>query len=394
MDYQYYNQLFKHQLLPLAYLDLDLFDKNILEIKKRCSKGTIRIASKSLRCRFALERILNSGIPYQGIMTFSPWESVWLSENGFDNLLIGYPTVNRAALEAICIATANRKEIIPMVDCIQHLDIIQEIAKKNEVVQPVCIDVDMSSDFPGVHFGVYRSSITNLNTFKKFLDTAITYPNIRIVGIMGYEAQIAGIGTKTPTEKIKSNVIKVLKYISIKELAKRRADCVNYAITKGVQLDFVNGGGTGSMETTLSEDCVTEVTVGSGFYSPALFDDYEDFHHLPAVGFACEITRLPAKNIFTCSGGGYIASGGISVSKQPKPYLPKGIELFENEGAGEVQTPVKYSGKIPLNIGDTILFRHAKAGEICERFNALHIISEGKIKTTVETYRGENKCFL
>lgn len=394
MEYQYYNQIFKHQPLPLAYLDLDLLDKNIGDIKKRCAKGTIRIASKSLRCRFALQRILESGSPYQGIMTFSPQESIWLSECGFDDILIGYPTIHKASLDMICKATENKKKIIPMVDSLEHIQIIQEIAKNNNVVQPVCIDIDMSSDFPGIHFGVYRSSITNVSLFKKFFDAAMTYPNIRIAGIMGYEAQIAGIGTNTSSEKIKSNIIKILKGISIKELAKRRAACVDYAHSKGIELDFVNGGGTGSMETTLQEACVTEVTVGSGFYSPALFDYYDNFHHLPAVGYACEITRLPAKNIYTCSGGGYIASGSVGISKQPKPYLPQGIELLENEGAGEVQTPVKYSGNIALSLGDTILFRHAKAGELCERFNDLHIISNGKVLKKVETYRGENKCFL
>jgi D-serine deaminase-like pyridoxal phosphate-dependent protein len=98
--------------------------------------------------------------------------------------------------------------------------------------------------------------------------------------------------------------------------------------------------------------------------------------------------------MFTAMGGGYIASGGIGLSKQPTPYLPKGFFLIQNEGCGEVQTPITYNGKEKLSIGDTILFRHAKAGELCERFNALHIVSNGKIVETTPTFRGEGKCFV
>jgi D-serine deaminase-like pyridoxal phosphate-dependent protein len=159
-------------------------------------------------------------------------------------------------------------------------------------------------------------------------------------------------------------------------------------------LDLVNAGGTGSIESSMKETWVTEITVGSGFYSPALFDYYEHFKHQPAVGFAVQIVRQPKENYFTCLGGGYIASGTVGIDKQPKPYLPDGIKLTDNEGTGEVQTPFKYKGSEKINIGDAILFRHSKAGELCERFNELHLISNGKITNIIPTYRGQGKCFL
>jgi D-serine deaminase-like pyridoxal phosphate-dependent protein len=68
--------------------------------------------------------------------------------------------------------------------------------------------------------------------------------------------------------------------------------------------------------------------------------------------------------------------------------------LTKNEGAGEVQTPVKYSGTEKINIGDPLFFRHSKAGELCERFNFLHLVSQGKITNIVPTYRGESMCFV
>lgn len=159
-------------------------------------------------------------------------------------------------------------------------------------------------------------------------------------------------------------------------------------------LRFVNGGGTGSMESTCAEDRVTEVTVGSGFYHSHLFDHYSNFKGKPAAGFAVGISRKPKRKMYTCLGGGYIASGSSDKDKAPEPYLPKGCELVEQEGAGEVQTPITYSGKEQLELGDPIFFRHSKAGELCERFNELLLIRNGKVHSRIPTYRGEGKSFL
>ncbi|MBV9615395.1 MAG: amino acid deaminase/aldolase, partial [Ktedonobacteraceae bacterium] len=164
--------------------------------------------------------------------------------------------------------------------------------------------------------------------------------------------------------------------------------------TYGETLRFVNGGGTGSIATTALEDSVTEITVGSGFYAPLLFDYYQNFHYQPAAGFAIEIVRHPQPTIYTCSGGGYIASGASGREKLPKPYLPAGAALDPLEGAGEVQTPVRYKGPIQLQMGNPIFLRHSKAGELCERFTHLLLVSHGAIVDEVTTYRGEGQCFI
>ena len=46
-----------------------------------------------------------------------------------------------------------------------------------------------------------------------------------------------------------------------------------------------------------------------------------------------------------------------------------------------------------LRLGERVWFRHAKAGEYCERFNELHLIRRGEVVETVPTYRGEGKNF-
>src|SRR5258708_38713704 len=105
------------------------------------------------------------------------------------------------------------------------------------------------------------------------------------------------------------------------------------------------------MDSPRKEDVVTEITVGSAFFSPALFDNYRDFRYQPAAGYAIEIVRRPQPHIYTCLGGGSIASGSLGSEKQPQPYLPPGANLDANEGAGDVQTPIHYSAPVALNIG-------------------------------------------
>lgn len=392
--YEYYKNLLKDEKFPLAFADLDLLDQNISDIKKRVGNKKIRVASKSIRSRYMLDYILKSDSIFQGLMTFTAREALTLMELGFDDILMGYPVADARDIEDFCLATQSGKQAVLMVDCVQHFEWIEAQAKKHGVVQPVCIDVDMSSDYLSLHFGVYRSPITNVRKFRKLVDQAAQFPHIKIVGLMGYEAQIAGVGDESPYQGVKNHVIKLLKRISIKEIEKRRTACVKYLIQKGYTPTLVNGGGTGSIDSTKQEEHVTEITVGSGFYSPALFDYYEDFKFVPAVGYAVQIVRSPQKGMFTALGGGYVASGSISLDKQPKPYLPHGVKLTENEGTGEVQTPFEYQGKDSLSLGDPVFFRHSKAGELCERFTHLHLIQSGKIVGQAPTYRGEGWCFL
>jgi D-serine deaminase-like pyridoxal phosphate-dependent protein len=392
--YEYYKSIFKGKDLPLAYIDLDLLDINIQAIAARAGKLPVRIASKSIRCMWVLNYILKNNPIYQGIMCFTGKEALALSEQGFDDLLMGYPIVSEQDIRGICRATAAGKKIILMVDCIEHFELIEKIAASEKVSQPVCIDIDMSSDFPGVHFGVYRSPLTSVQKFKTLVDQIDRFKHVKLEGIMGYEAQIAGVGDNSPYMGIKNTAIRWMKKKSIKELSNRRKECYDYLISKGYPLKLVNGGGTGSIESTKLESWVTEVTVGSGFYSPTLFDYYENFKHLPAAGFALEIVRSPKPGMYTALGGGYIASGSVGPEKQPHPFLPAGIHLTANEGAGEVQTPFTNTGNVNLGIGDVVLFRHSKAGELCERFNQLHLVRKGTIAEIVPTYRGQGFCFL
>ncbi len=384
-SYQEYKNITEGISTPSLFLDLDAFKNNIAWINKHSSQKKIRIATKSIRSKEILRRILSTNDHFEGLMTFDLREALWLREEGFKNILMGYPTHD---IETLNEYAKKPDEITLMVDLVEHLVLLQELAQKHQSVMDICIDIDLSLELPTLRFGVYRSSLNSIKKLKAFLNELKKCPRLNLVGLMGYEAQIAGVMDKN------SIGIKILKKISHRKLASFRKECVELIKNEGYRLQFINGGGTGSLFETGKENCVTEITVGSGLYAPVLFDYYQKLKLSPALFFSLPIVRKPLSNIYTCFGGGYIASGATQKIKGPTPYLPLGMKLLPFEGGGEVQTPIQYNGNETLNVGDSVFFRHAKAGEICERFDKIILIENGIISGKVKTYRGEGKTFV
>ncbi|GER90581.1 amino acid aldolase [Dictyobacter vulcani] len=328
-------------------------------------------------------------------MCFTAREAIYLASLGFQDLLVGYPTWHAEDISAVARAIAEGAQITLMIDSVDHIQQIETIASQQEVCIPVCLDLDMALSLPGLHFGVWRSPLRTLEQIRPVLNSIVAAPHVALAGIMGYEAQVAGVGDQYPKSAAKNRLVRYLKQRSIREVAARRTATLKLIESYHLPaLRFVNGGGTGSLHTTRAEAGVTEITVGSGFYAPALFDNYRDFRYQAAAGFAIEIVRQAHRGIYTCLGGGYIASGAVGRDKQPQPYLPTGARLDPLEGAGEVQTPVHYPGPLKLKPGDPIFLRHSKAGELCERFKTLLLVSNGTINEEIPTYRGDGQCFL
>ena len=378
---------------PSLLLDLVAFDENCRQIANQANGKMIRVATKSIRSIPVLKRILQSDPVYQGLMSFSPHEAIFLAKKGFTDILLGYPCTDKKALIEISKINLSEKQIILMVDSLYQLDLLEAITKETSGMFYLCIDIDMSTTFGNLHFGVRRSPLKTEKDVLELAEKIKESSSLQLLGIMGYEAQIAGVGDHIPSQYWKNKLISFLKKKSLPKIEARRINIVRALEDAGFSISLVNGGGTGSLQTTTKENCITEVTVGSGFYSPLLFDYYQDFSYKPALHFALPVVRKPTPNIYTCLGGGYIASGAIGKDKVPQPVYPRGGKLLPLEGAGEVQTPVYFEKEI-LEIGDVIVFRAAKAGEICERFNDIVLIENQKIVDNYKTYRGEGVSFL
>ncbi|CAA9479129.1 MAG: L-gulono-1,4-lactone oxidase, partial [uncultured Solirubrobacteraceae bacterium] len=221
----------------------------------------------------------------------------------------------------------------------------------------------------------------------------VARPGFRLVALMAYESQIAGVGDKPPGPKARALAIRGMQAASGRELARRRLAIVR-AVRGVADLELVNGGGTGSLERTASEAAVTEVAAGSGLYAPSLFSTSRAFTPKPAALFALPVVRRPGPGVATVLGGGYPASGAAGADRLVQPYLPHGLTLDKLEGGGEVQTPLLGDAADELRVGDVVFFRHAKAGELCERFDELHLVEGDRVVDTVPTYRGEGQTFL
>jgi D-serine deaminase-like pyridoxal phosphate-dependent protein len=388
---------------PFAIVDLDSFWHNAADMERRAAGKPIRLASKSVRCRALQERVLERP-GFRGTLAFTLPEALWLSEQGAKDVLVAYPTVDPKAL----LELVHRSESAPdahvslMVDSVAQLDLI-ESAFGTAAGAPVevCIDLDAGLWMLDgrVRLGAKRSPVHTPEQAAMLAREILARERLRLVGIMAYESQIAGLGDSPPGRRVRGATIRALKRRSARELAGRRAAVVA-AVQKelraaGTQpLRFVNGGGTGSLELTGAEPAITEIAAGSGLYGPTLFDAYSAFQPEPAALFALPVVRKPSGGIATVLGGGYLASGPADAARLPKPFLPAGLTLDKQEGAGEVQTPLMGVAARGLRVGDRVWFRHAKAGELCERFDRLHLIEGRRIVDEVATYRGEGKCFL
>ncbi len=438
---------------PFAVVDLDALWANAADMEARAAPKPIRLASKSVRCRTLQERVL-ARPGFAGTLAYTLPEALWLAGCGFRDILVAYPTADRRALRELALLTAQRPEtrIAIMVDSSAQIDLLDAVVGGQEgamadsalgdlegpmvgsaaraggpgdisygerapahsgrvglegaLARPpvrVCIELDAGLWALGgrVRIGAKRSPVHTPAQAAVLARAVVAREGVRLVGLMAYEAQIAGLGDAPSGSGIvgrwgsslRGHLIRLLQARSARELATRRALAVA-AVRSIAPLEFVNGGGTGSLHGTAREAAITEIAAGSGLYGPALFDAYRAFTPRPAALFALPIVRRPSPTVVTALGGGYLASGPSDSARLPRPYLPPGLRLDRQEGAGEVQTPLLGAPARTLALGDRVWMRHAKAGELCERFDRLYLIEGERIVDEVPTYRGEGQCFL
>ncbi|GAA1526452.1 amino acid deaminase/aldolase [Brevibacterium permense] len=401
---------------PTAVLDLDAFDANLDALAERARGLPIRLATKSLRVPAAIDRAL-AHPAFSGVLAFSVPEALFLHARGVRDIVIGYPSLDRASLSRMFAEAGACTNITLMIDSTDHLDIIDDVrenlaeagrksslagtspageganlAEAGAASVRVCIDVDSSyrpaESWLGdrVHIGARRSPIRDGRAAIALARQVAARPGFDLVGMMFYEGQIAG--TADAGRSVRQTIVRAMQKASIAELAERRA-AVIAAVREVADLEFVNGGGTGSFESSSVEGTLTELAAGSGLFSPGLFDGYTHFRHRPAAYFVTPVVRRPAPGWVTVFKGGFIASGVPGFDRLPTIAWPPGLEYSGLEGPGEVQTPLTGPGTESLRIGDLVWFRHAKAGELAEHFNEFLVVSGSTIIDTWSTYRGE-----
>jgi D-serine deaminase-like pyridoxal phosphate-dependent protein len=385
---------------PYGVVDLAAFDANADSLADRAAGKPLRVATKSVRSRDLVRRVLDRP-GWRGVMAYSLAEAIWLVRSGVTrDALVGYPTADRASLAALAADDDLAAAVTLMIDDPAQLDLVDRIAAPDRrPILRVCLELCGAwrplRGGPGgrLHVGVRRSPLHSAAAAGRLAAQVAKRPGYRLVGLMAYEAQIAGVADAPTGRRMQGALIRAMQRRSYLDLLERRGAAVD-AVRAEAELEFVNGGGTGSVAATTADPAVTEVTAGSGLYGPTLFDGYRAWRPAPAAFFVTSVVRRPAPGIVTVLGGGWIASGPAGPSRLPTPWLPAGLRLMAAEGAGEVQTPLTGPGADDLRVGDRVFFRHAKAGELCEHVNEVHLVDGDRVVDTAPTYRGDGHAFL
>jgi D-serine deaminase-like pyridoxal phosphate-dependent protein len=399
-----YEAAFEGVQAPFAFVDLDAMEENGRRMLAQAGGLPIRVASKSIRCLALLRRALGLDAGFRGILAFTLPEALWLADQGFEDIVVAYPTADRDAIAELTARAAEDPARVPvlMVDDTPHLDMIEGTIGGGRAEVPVCLDIDVSWwPLRGrlTRIGPKRSPVHHPWKARKVALEICERPGTRLSGLMAYEGHIAGVGDRIPGRPLRSLAIRAMQSASERDIRRRMpaivAEVREVMRERGAgELEFVNAGGTGSLARTAAGGFATELSAGSGFYAPALFDNYRSLDLLPAAFFTVPVVRRPAPGVATALGGGYLASGPATRDRLPVPWLPDGLDLDPQEGAGEVQTPLTGIAAKRVRIGDRIYMRHAKAGELCERFDSLYLVQGDRVVDRVPTYRGEGKAFL
>ncbi|MEJ1229502.1 MAG: alanine racemase [Galbitalea sp.] len=382
---------------PLGAISLPALAHNAFTMLDRVAAHSsppkpIRVASKSVRVRGVLDAVL--AVPgYAGVLAYTLPEALWLAET-IPDVVVGYPTADREALRLLGTDAKLNSRVTIMVDSVAQLDLVDSaIAPGKRKSIRVAIELDASWDSALIgHTGVFRSPVHTPEAARAFAEVVLSRPGFTLVGMMGYEAQIAGLANK-PASRIRGIAVREIQRRSVAELAERRGRAVA-AVRQVADLEFVNGGGTGSLESTAADESVTDIAAGSGLFGPHLFDQYTHFAPAPAAAFALSVVRKPTPDMATLLGGGWVASGPPSVDRLPQLAWPTGLSMLPREMAGEVQTPLRGAAAAALGVGDRVWLRHTKAGELSEHLGAFAVVDDGAIVETLPTYRGEGRVFL
>src|SRR5919112_4106969 len=192
---------------PLAVVDLDAFDANAADLLRRADGHPVRLASKSVRVRALVSRALDAGL--SGVMAYSLREALWLVGTGVRDVLVGYPTTDRAAIADLAADERARAEITLMIDDEAHVSLLRAALDAGPRGLPdvaVCIDVDTSLRVGlgpwAAYLGTRRSPLREAADVVRVARHAASTGGLRVRGLMCYDAQVAGLPDTDPAVRV------------------------------------------------------------------------------------------------------------------------------------------------------------------------------------------------
>ena len=372
---------------PFALVDLDALWANAADLERRAAPKPIRLASKSVRCRSLQERVLARD-GFQGTLAFTLPEALWLARHGFEDILVAYPTADRTALrraDRSSPAERPRARVTVMVDSVEQLDLIDAARSAGEPTLGACSRVHRSRrrlSRPRRAHRDRRQALARAHpragrrarprdprprggaARRDHVLRGADRRSRRRAGCAGTGPRLRGAGDPRDPVAVRARAGRRAAPRGRRGGARARAP-----------LELVNGGGTGSLERTAAEPAITEVTAGSGLYGPALFDSYRAFTPRPAALFALPVVRRPGprrgdgarRRLSRLRTRRCRAPARAVSARRPAARPPGG-------GRRGADPAARRPPRDRLAVGDRVWLRHAKAGELCERFASLHLL--------------------
>jgi D-serine deaminase-like pyridoxal phosphate-dependent protein len=239
---------------PFAMVDLEAFDANADDLVRRAGGKPIRLATKSLRCRGLLERVLARD-GFAGVLTFTLAESLWLARSGIDDVLLAYPSADRAGFAELASDPKAADAVTVMVDDPAQLALIDAARDGGTQEIRICLELDTSLRQFGsrLRVGARRSPLHSPTQLAELARSVTRRKGFRLVGLMAYEGHVAGVGDAVPGNWLRSRGVRLMQSAARRELAARRAAAVRAVRRVAPELELVNGGGTGSVQHTAAE---------------------------------------------------------------------------------------------------------------------------------------------
>ena len=368
---------------PLVAVDLDAFDANADDLVRRAGGLPVRVASKSVRCRTLLDRVL-ARPGFAGVMAYAVPEAVWLVGAGVRDVFVAYPSVDEAALRAVATDDLLRAEVTVTVDSVEHVRWLRDTLGADVAGLGVALDCDASLRVGRVHLGVRRSPTRTPEQALAVVRAALGV-GLDVRGVMFYDAQVAGLPDAGPH-------IRALKRRSVRELrerapggrrggARRDRPALRQRGRHGQPAPVrrrPGGHRAGRRLGPVRPDPLRRLRRPR----PAPGDGLRPAGRAPTgPGLRHGVRRRLRRE----RGAGVVAGAARRCAAGCRWCAPRRPARCRPRCTAPTPTA--------LRIGDRVWMRGAKAGELLERFDVVHLVAGGELVATVPSYRGEGRNF-
>jgi D-serine deaminase-like pyridoxal phosphate-dependent protein len=314
---------------PALFVDLAILDQNIARIAEACRAHGVRWRPhiKGQKVPQIVEREFAAGA--RGITCAKLSEAEVMAAAGIDDILIANQIAGEHKVERL-MRLLRTTHVIVAVDHPANIAALGAAARAHGVTAPVVIEVDVGMKRAGVPPGAPSVELAGMVHRTAGLEFS---------GVMAWEGHAARIDD--PAEKARL-VREAVTSLTATAAAIRE---------RGIPVEIVSCGGTGTYLLTTSIPGVTEVQAGGGVFSDVAYRSLYNVDHPCALTVLTTVTSRPTPTRIICDAGKKAMSSDVAL---PQPIgLPHvaSVRLSAEHGIVELRE----ASETP-RVGDTLEF--------------------------------------